>query len=254
MGTSHARGGYLISVKNINLMQPLSYYKSVQFSPNSKWIAYSSLSGIKSKEKEGIEDRETLDLFIMDTETFAIKMIGKANRYTDYYSSRWDHNILKYIKHDLQINTNEEKTFNVEADTSLRLAIMDKNETLAISLLNNGADPNLNYGTLPEGGSGLVPLISTLNMKQYKVAEALIQHGAWLDHEFQYNYSVFTPLSNQLHSCNYEGTKFLLDHGAKIISNYELDTNKPIKLTAASEIIERNRCSNGNELMALFQK
>ncbi|MFS0557967.1 hypothetical protein [Brevibacillus sp. 179-C9.3 HS] len=113
-GTSRHRGGQIYQVATGKMSEPFSYISQFQFSPHAKWAAFSQLSGINSKEKYGMEDEETEDLWLFDLSTMEQKKLFQADDHTDYFPLEWKSDTeLRYWKKDYQKNTEEELTVTI---------------------------------------------------------------------------------------------------------------------------------------------
>ncbi|MDC0760189.1 hypothetical protein POF51_05755 [Brevibacillus sp. AG] len=78
-GTSRHRGGQIYQVANDRMSEPFSYISQFRFSPDSKRAAFSQLSGIISKEKYGMEDEETEDIWLYELSTGKQKKLLQAD-------------------------------------------------------------------------------------------------------------------------------------------------------------------------------
>ncbi|NTU29398.1 hypothetical protein HPY27_04365 [Brevibacillus sp. HB1.1] len=113
-GTSRHRGGQIYQVANDRMSEPFSYISQFRFSPDSIRAAFSQLSGIISKEKYGMEDEETEDIWLYELSTGKQKKLLQADDHTDYFPLEWKSETeLLYWKQDYQKNTEEELTVTI---------------------------------------------------------------------------------------------------------------------------------------------
>ncbi|MFI8712806.1 hypothetical protein [Brevibacillus brevis] len=113
-GTSRHRGGQIYQVANDKMSEPFSYISQFHFSPDSRWAAFSLLSGKVAKEKYGMEDEETEDIWLYDLATMKQKKLLQADDHTDYFPLEWKSETeLLYWKKDYQKNTEEELTLTI---------------------------------------------------------------------------------------------------------------------------------------------
>ncbi|WP_286176992.1 hypothetical protein [Brevibacillus brevis] len=113
-GTSRHRGGQIYQVANDKMSEPFSYISQFHFSPDSRWAAFSLSSGRVAKEKYGMEDEETEDIWLYDLATMKQKKLLQADDHTDYFPLEWKSETeLLYWKKDYQKNTEEELTLTI---------------------------------------------------------------------------------------------------------------------------------------------
>ena len=97
-------------------------------------------------------------------------------------------------------------------DINMRLIheIHSRNVLNVKKLLKIGGDPNFN-----ESNSGRTPLLHASSIKNNaKIVKLLIQHGAEID--FQDDYNGFTPLQCAIYDRRFKNATLLLDAGANV--------------------------------------
>jgi len=100
----------------------------------------------------------------------------------------------------------------IEQWNPLIFAVNQNNEKMVEYLINRGADVNYDIN-YEEVEDSTYPLKKAIKISNYNIVKCLINHGADVnfDHDNQY------PLENALQNCNDEKIiKFLIDHGADV--------------------------------------
>jgi hypothetical protein len=111
-GTSSDRGGYLISVKDLQKKE-VHYYSKVYFSPDSRRMLFSDWINIQSSYKKDIQDGYSYNLSVLNLDTYDVTVVMEPTDTTDFIAAGWlDNSTIKYIKKDYSKKTEE----SLEAD------------------------------------------------------------------------------------------------------------------------------------------
>jgi hypothetical protein len=106
-GTAVDRGGYLISVKNLQSKE-VHYHSNVYFSPDSKRMLFSEWVNILSSYKKDIEAGYSYDLSVLNLDTYEVTALMKPTDTTDFIAQGWsDNSTVKYTKKDYSKQTEE---------------------------------------------------------------------------------------------------------------------------------------------------